>query len=79
MSGIYDGVFCENTERLISLPCHCVTSVQIRSFSWSVFSCIWTEYVDLLRKSPYSVQIRESTDQKELRIWRPLAQCAPED
>ena len=23
---------------------HCVTSFQIRSFFWSVFSCIWTEY-----------------------------------
>ena len=26
-------------------------------FFWSVFSRIWTEYGDLLRKSPYSVQI----------------------
>ena len=39
------------------LQTHCVKSVQIRSFSWSVFSCIRTEYGDLLRKSPYSVQI----------------------
>ena len=23
---------------------HCVKSVQIQSFSWSVFSCVWTEY-----------------------------------
>ena len=23
---------------------HCVKSVQIQSFFWSVFSCIWTEY-----------------------------------
>ena len=23
---------------------HCVKIVQIRSFFWSVFSCIWTEY-----------------------------------
>ena len=28
-------------------------SVQVRSFFWSVFSCIRTEYGDLLRKSPY--------------------------
>ena len=28
---------------------HCVKSVQIRSFFWSVFSCIRTEYGDLLR------------------------------
>ena len=26
---------------------HCVKSVQIRSYFWSVFSCIWTEYGDL--------------------------------
>ena len=30
----------------------------------SVFSCIRTEYRNLLRKSPYSVQIQENTDQK---------------
>ena len=29
---------------------HCVKSVQIRSFFWSVFSCIRTEYGDLLHK-----------------------------
>ena len=30
---------------------HCMKSVQIRSYLWSVFSCIWTEYGELLRKS----------------------------
>ena len=30
---------------------HCVKSVQMRSFFWSVFSCIRTEYGDLLCKS----------------------------
>ena len=35
---------------------HCVKSVQIRSYFWSVFSCIYTEYRDLLRKSLYSLQ-----------------------
>ena len=49
--------------------CHCVKSVQMRSFFWSVLPCIQAEYEDLLRKSPYSFQIRESTDQKKLRIW----------
>ena len=44
-------------------------SVQIRSYFWSVFSCIRTEYEDLLRKSPYSVRIKEKKDQKYLRIW----------
>ena len=29
---------------------------------WSVFSCIWTEYLRL-RISPYSVQMQENTDQ----------------
>ena len=38
---------------------HCVKSAQIRSFFWSVFPCIWTEYEYLLRKSSYSVQIQE--------------------
>ena len=30
---------------------------------WSVFSCIRTEYGDILRLSPYSVRMRENTDQ----------------
>ena len=33
-------------------------------FSWSVFSHIRTEYGNFLRRSPYSVQIPENTDQK---------------
>ena len=48
---------------------HCVKGVQIRSFSWSVFSCIRTEYVDLRSKSPYSVRIKENQDQRKLSIW----------
>ena len=64
---------------------HCVKSVQIHSFLWSVFSCIRAEYGDLRSKSPYSVRIQslysvriqslysiriqENTDQKKLRIW----------
>ena len=47
---------------------HCVNSVQIRSFVWSVFSCILTEYGDLLCKSSYSVQIKKNTEQQKLRI-----------
>ena len=42
---------------------------QNTEFFWPLFSHILTEYEDLLRKSPYSVQIRENTDQKKLRIW----------
>ena len=44
-------------------------SVQTRSFFWSVFSRIRTEYENLHSKYPYSVRIRENTDQKKLRIW----------
>ena len=58
------------------INCHCVKSVQIRSFFWSVFSCIRTEYGDLRCKSPYSVQIQKNTDQKKLRIWTLFTQCA---
>ena len=42
-------------------------SVQIRSFFWSVFSYIRTEYGDL--GSTYAVRIQKNTDQKKLRIW----------
>ena len=40
-------------------------SVQTPSFFWSEFSCIQTEYGDLLGKSSYSVRIQENTDQKK--------------
>ena len=34
-------------------------------FFCSVFSRIWTEYGDLLRKSSHLVRVRENTDQKK--------------
>ena len=43
---------------------HCMKSVQIRSFFWSAFSRIRTEYGEILRISPYSARMRENTDQK---------------
>ena len=43
---------------------HCVKSVQKRSYFWSVFFRIRSEYEEILRISPYSVWIRENTDQK---------------
>ena len=43
---------------------HCLKSVQIRSFFWSVFTYIWTEYGDLLRKSPCSVQMQKIRSRK---------------
>ena len=49
--------------------CHCVKSVQIRSFFWSAFSRTRTEYGEIRSISPYSVQMRENVDQKKLGIW----------
>ena len=46
----------------------CVKYVQIRSFFWSVFSGIRTEYGDIRSISPYLVRMWENTDQKKLRI-----------
>ena len=34
-------------------------------FFWSVFSRIRTEYGEIVRISPYSIQMREKTDQKK--------------
>ena len=41
---------------------HCVKRVQIRSFSWSVYSCIRTEWGKIRSISPDSVQMPENTD-----------------
>ena len=43
---------------------HCVKSVQIVSFFWSVFSRIRTKNGDFRSKSPYSVPIREVRTRK---------------
>ena len=48
---------------------HCVKSVQIRSYFWSAFSYIWTEYKEIRNIFPYSVRMRENTDEKLLCIW----------
>ena len=54
---------------------HCVKSVQIRSFFWSVFYHIRTEYGEILSTFSYSVRMRENKDQKKLRIWALFTQC----
>ena len=54
---------------------HCVKCVQIRSFFWSVSSRIRTEYGEVRSFSPYSVRMRENTDQKKLLIWTLFIQC----
>ena len=64
-----------NWKQNLSLYYHCVESVQTRSFFWSVFSLIRTEYREIRSISPYSVRMRENTDQKKLRIWTLFTQC----
>ena len=54
---------------------HCIKSVQIRSFFWSAFSCIRTEYGDLRSKSPYAARIKGNTYQKKICIWTHFTQC----
>ena len=44
-------------------------SVHTRCFFWLAFSCIWTEYGDLLRKYPYSVRVEENGEMNKIRIW----------
>ena len=53
---------------------HCVKSVQIWRFFWSVFSRIWTEYRDLLRKSPYSSLNTGKNGPEKLYIWTVFTQ-----
>ena len=64
--------------QLFSFQCnlHSVKCVQIRSFFGSVFSHIRTEYGEILCISPYSVRMRENTDQEKLRIWTLFTQCS---
>ena len=54
---------------------NCVKSVQIRSFFWSAFSHIRTEYGEIQSTFPYSVRMKENKDQKKLRIWALFTQC----
>ena len=51
----------------------------IWSFFWSIFSRIRTEYGEILRISPYSVRMRENTDQKKLRIWTLFTQWVSDE
>ena len=60
---------------LLNLWNNCVKSVQIRSFFWFVFFPIRTEHGEIQSISPYSVQIRENTDQKKLRSATLFTQC----
>ena len=46
------------------LQLHCVKKCPYLEIFWSLFFRIRTEYVDLLRKSLYSVRMWEYVDQK---------------
>ena len=65
---------------LIALPEKCPYS----EFFWSICSRIWTEYWEIWSIFPYSVRMRENTDQKnsehghflrsvEVRLFRTLS------
>ena len=54
---------------------HSVKIFRIRSFFWSVFSRIRTEYGEILRISPYSVRMKENTDQKNLEYGHFSRKC----
>ena len=58
------GEFESSTRVLFTCILHKRSYVQIRSYFWSVFSCIRTEYGEILHISPYSVRIKENTDLK---------------
>ena len=46
-------------------------------FFWSAFSRIWTEYGEILRISPYSVRMRENTDQNNSEYGQFSRSCCP--
>ena len=62
---------------ILFMGLHYVKYFQIRSFFWSVLSCIRTEYGKIRRIFPYSVQTRENTDHKKIRIWRLFTAFTP--
>ena len=46
---------------------HCVWKCPESEFFWSVFSCIWTKYLEMRSISPYKVRIQENTDQRNFK------------
>ena len=59
---------CSNVISHAYTHIHSVKSVQILSFFCSVFSRIRNKYGEIRGISPYSVRMRENTDQKYLHI-----------
>ena len=48
---------------------HCVKSVQILSYFWSVFFCIQTQYGEMLHISPHSVRIYTEKHGPEITLY----------
>ena len=67
-----------NFHMVDSSKTHYVEKVQIRSFFWSVFPAFGLKIGKIRNISPYSIRIKENTDQKKLCIstlftrWRYL-------
>ena len=61
--------FTPEQSKLVKQKGHCVKSVKIRSFFWSVFFSIWNEYLEILRFLSSSVRMRENADEKKIRPW----------
>ena len=57
-----------NPLRKVTKNIHTAWSVQIRSFLWSVFSRIQTEYGEIRSISPYSVRMRKNAGKMRTRI-----------
>ena len=61
------------TQYVLIKACHCMKSVQIRSFFYSIFFSVFGLNTEIY--SVNQVRIRENTDQKKLRIWTLFTQC----
>ena len=59
----------DNAEGFSGLDSYFFYTISFFFFFWSVFSRIRTEYGEIRSISPYSVPMRQNTDQKKLCIW----------
>ena len=55
---------CQVPKYTPASPCSLRGKCSYLEFSWSVFSCIWTEYGEILRIFPCSFKIRKNKSQK---------------
>ena len=58
MKDLCETTFYSRDKRQHSVKC------PYSEFFWSIFSCIWTESGEIRNISPYSLRMRENTDQK---------------